>query len=162
MAPSYSVCCSISFLWCVRVSEVILPEGRIRLLPFYAIPLSSFCGVAWRHCVYEMVVRHILPRVCLSWYLNTPGPVNSPRKWSVTGKMFPFGDVIMCINLSNTRYWAFSWHKYAVMYSRKWHQHMPISHGLRTKLFSCKRAYLITMQKYTSLTELSIYHVKVC
>ena len=26
---------------------------------------------------------------------NSPGPVNSPRKWPVTRKMFPFDDVIM-------------------------------------------------------------------
>ena len=29
------------------------------------------------------------------------GPVNSPHKWPVTRKMFPFDDVIMCKNLSN-------------------------------------------------------------
>ena len=28
---------------------------------------------------------------------NSPGPVNSPRKWPVTRKMFPFDDVIMII-----------------------------------------------------------------
>ena len=27
---------------------------------------------------------------------NSPGPVNSPHKWPVTRKMFPFDDVIMC------------------------------------------------------------------
>ena len=26
------------------------------------------------------------------------GPVNSPHKWPVTGKMFPFDDVIMVLN----------------------------------------------------------------
>ena len=26
---------------------------------------------------------------------NSPGPVNSPHKWPVTRKMFPFDDVIM-------------------------------------------------------------------
>ena len=28
---------------------------------------------------------------------NSPGPVNSPHKWSVTRKMFPFDDVIMIL-----------------------------------------------------------------
>ena len=28
---------------------------------------------------------------------NSPGPVNSPHKWPVTRKMFPFDDVIMII-----------------------------------------------------------------
>ena len=33
---------------------------------------------------------------------NSPGPVNSPHKWSVTRKMFPFGDVIMpCVARSS-------------------------------------------------------------
>ena len=27
---------------------------------------------------------------------DSPGPVNSPHKWPVTRKMFPFHDVIMC------------------------------------------------------------------
>ena len=27
------------------------------------------------------------------------GPVNSPHKWSVTQKMFPFDDVIMCFSI---------------------------------------------------------------
>ena len=29
---------------------------------------------------------------------NSPGPVNSPHKWPVTRKMFPFDDVIMNTN----------------------------------------------------------------
>ena len=32
---------------------------------------------------------------------NSPGPVNSPHKWPVTRKMFPFDDVIMM-----TRFWC--------------------------------------------------------
>ena len=31
------------------------------------------------------------------------GPVNSPRKWPVTRKMFPFDDVIMCRFYGSTR-----------------------------------------------------------
>ena len=30
---------------------------------------------------------------------NSPGPVNSPHKWPVTRKMFPFDDVIMSISM---------------------------------------------------------------
>ena len=30
---------------------------------------------------------------------NSPGPVNSPHKWPVTRKMFPFDDVIMCTRM---------------------------------------------------------------
>ena len=42
---------------------------------------------------------------------NSPGPVNSPHKWPVTRKMFPFNDVIIpCYNVTMTlkrspRYW---------------------------------------------------------
>ena len=32
---------------------------------------------------------------------NSPGPVNSPHKWPVTRKMFPFDDVIMCVCVLN-------------------------------------------------------------
>ena len=32
------------------------------------------------------------------------GPVNFPHKWPVTRKMFPFDDVIMCIDFSNNNY----------------------------------------------------------
>ena len=31
---------------------------------------------------------------------NSPGPVNSPHKWPVTRKMFPFNDVIMMESIS--------------------------------------------------------------
>ena len=33
---------------------------------------------------------------------NSPGPVNSPHKWTVTRKMFPFDDVIMLWECGNT------------------------------------------------------------
>ena len=40
-------------------------------------------------------------------------PVNSPHKWAVTGKMFPFDDVIMCQICQSTKikisiWWQFS------------------------------------------------------
>ena len=35
------------------------------------------------------------------WGINR-GPVNSPHKWPVTREMFPFDDVIMCWNTSNS------------------------------------------------------------
>ena len=44
-------------------------------------------------------------------------PVNSPHKWSVTRKMFPFDDVIMALK-STTRIWnRFSWNSNEVVYS---------------------------------------------
>ena len=37
--------------------------------------------------------------LALEWEIHR-GPVNSPHKWPVTRKMFPFDDVIMMIRLS--------------------------------------------------------------
>ena len=52
-----------------------------------------------------------------------PGPLNSPHKWPVTRKMFPFDDVIMKIYLflmskmmSND--YGFSWHYRYVIYKK--------------------------------------------
>ena len=35
------------------------------------------------------------PSLAFVWVIHR-GPVNSPHKWPVTRKMFPFDDVIMC------------------------------------------------------------------
>ena len=35
-------------------------------------------------------------------FVNYRGPVNSPHKWPVTRKMFPFDDVIMSYSISNS------------------------------------------------------------
>ena len=70
----------------------------------------------WRHNDHDIVSNH-QPHDCLLNRLfrrrsnktskirvtghcagNSPGPVNSPHKWPVTRKMFPFDDVIMWWN----------------------------------------------------------------
>ena len=75
--------------------------------------LSSFEWLRWRHNGPDSVSNH-QPHDCLLNRLfrrrskktsklrvtglcagNSPGPVNSPHKWPVTRKMFPFDDVIM-------------------------------------------------------------------
>ena len=39
---------------------------------------------------------------------NSPGPVNSPHKWPVTRKMFPFDDVIMSVfSPYSSLYWSY-------------------------------------------------------
>ena len=72
-------------------------------------------SLQWRHNGRDSVSNH-QPRDCLLSRLfrrrskktsklcvtglcagNSPGPVNSPHKWPVTRKMFPFDDVIMYI-----------------------------------------------------------------
>ena len=37
---------------------------------------------------------------------NSPGPVNSPHKWPVTRKMFPFDDVIMALPMLTTVFYV--------------------------------------------------------
>ena len=70
-------------------------------------------ALQWRHSGHDSVLNH-QPHDCLLNRLfkrrstktsklrvtglctgNSPGPVNSPHKWPVTRKMFPFDDVIM-------------------------------------------------------------------
>ena len=75
--------------------------------------LQGMDALQWRHNEHNSVSNH-QPRDCLLNRLfghrskktsklrvtglcagNSPGPVNSPHKWPVTRKMFPFDDVIM-------------------------------------------------------------------
>ena len=77
--------------------------------------MESFAALRWRHKGPDSVSNH-QPHHCLLNCLfrrrskktsklrvtglcvgNSPGPVNSPHKWPVTRKMFPFDDVIMVL-----------------------------------------------------------------
>ena len=89
------------------------PPAHCALRPLlYDIAHVAFT-LRWRHNDYDSVSNH-QPRGCLFNRLfrrrskktpklrvtglcvgNSPGPVNSPHKWPVTRKMFPFDDVIM-------------------------------------------------------------------
>ena len=55
------------------------------------------------------------------------GPVNSPQKWPVTRKMFPFDDVIMTINASNSALLISSRYTFAIF----WYQ---VAHVCVSKL----------------------------
>ena len=80
------------------------------------------CSLQWRHYGHDSVSNH-QPRDCLLNRLfrrrskktskprvtglcvgNSPGPVNSPHKRSLTRKMFPFDDVIMWIKACSKTY----------------------------------------------------------
>ena len=73
------------------------------------------------------------------------GPVNSPHKWPVTRKIFPFDDVIMWAIMVNTsslgtnicHQWWQSWHhhksRHLVIFNRN-----CVKHGI----FSCKKTLL--------------------
>ena len=79
---------------------------------------NAMKALQWRHNDHDSVSNHqphgwLLNRLFRRWSKktsklrvtglcvgNSPGPVNSPHKWPVTRKMFPFDDVIM-VNLGS-------------------------------------------------------------
>ena len=50
--PIYGIC---------KLSDTLWPLGRVRLFAYYTISLSSLC----RHWTTKMLVRYMLPRVCI-------------------------------------------------------------------------------------------------
>ena len=46
-------------------SDTLWPAGRVRLFPDCTISLSSLCRPIWRHWTTKMLVRYMLPSVCL-------------------------------------------------------------------------------------------------
>ena len=90
---------------------------------YYTDPREIEHALRWRHNGCDSISNH-QPHDCLLNRLfrrrskktlklrvtglcagNSPGPVNSPHKWPVTRKMFPFDDVIMVCGVTsfNTR-----------------------------------------------------------
>ena len=56
--------------WCsvygiCKRSDTLKPVGRVRLFANYTISLSSSCRLIWRHWTTKMLVRYMLPSVCL-------------------------------------------------------------------------------------------------
>ena len=56
--------------WCsvygiCKQSDTLWPIGRVRLFADYTISLSSLCRLIWRHWTTKMLVRYMLPSVCL-------------------------------------------------------------------------------------------------
>ena len=56
--------------WCsvygiCKRSDTLWPVGRVRLFADYIISLSSLCRLIWRHWTTKMLVRYMLPSVCL-------------------------------------------------------------------------------------------------
>ena len=56
--------------WCsvygiCKQSDTLWPVGRVRLFEDYTISLSSLCRLIWRHWTTKMLVRYMLPSVCL-------------------------------------------------------------------------------------------------
>ena len=64
-----SIICVQSF-WCsvcgiCKRPDTLWPAGRVRLFADYTISLSSLCRLIWRHWTNKMLVRYMLPSVCL-------------------------------------------------------------------------------------------------
>ena len=68
LGPCFNYWCSI--YWCsvygigIR-SDTLWPAGRVRLFVDDTISLSSLCRLIWRHWTNKMLVRYMLPSVCL-------------------------------------------------------------------------------------------------
>ena len=93
-----------------------------RIITFETVvKLEAGCSLHWRHNDHDGASNH-QPHGCLLNRLfgriskktsklrvtclcagNSPGPVNSPHKGSVTRKMFPFDDVIMIVGCLTDR-----------------------------------------------------------
>ena len=46
-------------------SDTLWPIGRVRLFADYTISLSSLCRLIWRHWTTKMLVRYMMPSVCV-------------------------------------------------------------------------------------------------
>ena len=56
--------------WCsvygiCKWSDTLWPVGRVRLFVDYTISLSSLCRFIWKHWTTKMLVRYMMPSVCL-------------------------------------------------------------------------------------------------
>ena len=61
---------SCSVYWCsvygiCKRSDTLWPAGRVRLFADYTLSLSSLCRLIWRHWTNKMLLRYMLPSVCL-------------------------------------------------------------------------------------------------
>ena len=63
MGPCFHYWCSVYGIR--KWSNTLWPVGRVRLLADYTISLSSLCRLIWRHWTTKMLVRYMLPSVCL-------------------------------------------------------------------------------------------------
>ena len=64
----FNYLCSV--YWCsvygiCKWSDTLWAAGRVRLFADYTISLSSLCRPIWRHWTNKLLVRYMLPSVCL-------------------------------------------------------------------------------------------------
>ena len=63
LGPCFHYWCSVYDI--CKWSDTLLPVGRVHLFADYTISLSSLCRLIWRHWTTKMLVRYMLPSVCL-------------------------------------------------------------------------------------------------
>ena len=63
LGPCFHYWCSVYGI--SKWSGTLWPVGRVRLFANYTISLSSLCRLIWRHWAIKILVRYMLPSVCL-------------------------------------------------------------------------------------------------
>ena len=63
LGPCFQYWCSVYGI--CKWSDTLWPVGRVRLFADYTISLSSLCRLIWRHWTTKMLVRYMMPSVCL-------------------------------------------------------------------------------------------------
>ena len=63
LGPCFHYWCSVYGI--CKWSDTLWPVGRVRLFADYTISLSSLCKLIWKHWTTKMLVRYMMPSVCL-------------------------------------------------------------------------------------------------
>ena len=63
LGPCFNYWCSVYGI--CKWLDTLWPTGHVRLFANYTISLSSLCRLIWRHWTNKMLVRYMLPNVCL-------------------------------------------------------------------------------------------------
>ena len=63
LGPCFHYWCSVYGI--CKWSDTLWPVGRVRLFADYTISLSSLCRLMWKHWTTKMLVRYLMPSVCL-------------------------------------------------------------------------------------------------
>ena len=63
LGPCFHYWCSVYGI--CKWSDTLWHVGRVRLFADYTISLSSLCRLIWKHWTIKMLVRYMMPSVCL-------------------------------------------------------------------------------------------------
>ena len=63
LGPCFHYWCSVYGI--CKWSDILWPVGRVRLFADYTISLSSLCRLIWKHWTTKIIVRYMMPSVCL-------------------------------------------------------------------------------------------------